>query len=237
MYGKFRVLGVIPARGGSKGIPLKNIINLNGSPLLLHTLEFVSRVNWIDDFVVSTDHPEIASVAKKVINTGIISRPPHLSGDHVGDMPVLRHALIESESKYNKLYDIVLMLQPTSPLRQIDQIEKCISKLISNQLQAVWTVAENDLKFHPYKQLKINDKGKIEYFIAEGKNVITRQELSPSFHRSGICYAFTRKAVLESESVWIEDQTGAVITNYPYINIDTFDDLAIAERLLNNDHN
>jgi CMP-N-acetylneuraminic acid synthetase len=124
-----RVLAIIPARGGSKGIPKKNIAQVAGKPLISYTTELTQNLPWLDATVVSTDSEEIAEVATQTPGVGVVWRPEELSGDRIGDHPVLRHALLAQEKQTSERYDIVLMLQPTSPLRTINDMESCITTL------------------------------------------------------------------------------------------------------------
>ena len=92
-----------------------------------------------------------------------------MSGDNIGDIPVLKHALIEVEKKNKKKYDIIIMLQPTAPLRNEVQIDKVIKKIINENLETVWTIHKVNDKFHPDKQLKINSSGYLDYYTRKGK--------------------------------------------------------------------
>jgi CMP-N-acetylneuraminic acid synthetase len=232
VYQSKRVLAVIPARGGSKGIPLKNIVPVNGKPLIRYTLETASCIDWIDMIAVSTDHEQIMTEVKLFADVECVARPEHLSGDRIGDMPVLLHALSKCEEIEGKKFDVVLMLQPTSPLRSPDQIESCTKKLIDGLWESVWTVSETDLKFHPLKQLVISTDEELSFFHSEGSAIIARQQLQKTHFRNGICYAFTRSSIISSNSVWIEGKTSFVVTSEPFANIDSYGDLQLAEQLL-----
>ena len=232
MFLSKRVLAVIPARGGSKGIPLKNIVPVNGKPLIRYTLETASCIDWIDMIAVSTDHEQIMAEVKQFVDVECVLRPEHLSGDKIGDMPVLLHALKKCEESEGQEFDVVLMLQPTSPLRSPHQIESCTKKLIEGLWESVWTVSETDLKFHPLKQLVIAAEEELRFFLTEGSSIIARQQLQKTHFRNGICYAFTRSAIMNNNSVLIEGKTSFVVTPEPFANIDSYGDLQLAEQLL-----
>ena len=89
-------------------------------------------------------------------------------------------------------YDIILMLQPTSPLRRPVEVEECVRRLVYGQHDSVWTVSRTDLKYHPSKQLKIDDVGLMDFYEKNGKHIIARQQLSQCYNRNGVAYAFTR---------------------------------------------
>ncbi|MGD8416069.1 MAG: acylneuraminate cytidylyltransferase family protein [Pseudomonadales bacterium] len=226
-----RILAVVPARGGSKGIPLKNLRPVAGKPLVAHTGAFVARVACLDRAVVSTDHTGIREVAMANGLDAPFMRPAALAGDQVGDLPVLAHALRATEDDDGTRYDIVLMLQPTSPLRRVEHVMATLDKLIDERLDAVWTVSPTDLKAHPYKQLVLDSAGALDYFDPRGRQIVARQQLTPTYHRNGVAYALTRACLLEQGQL-LGDRAGAVVIEEELANIDTADDLARAETLL-----
>jgi CMP-N-acetylneuraminic acid synthetase len=227
-----RVLAVIPARGGSKGIPKKNIAPVAGKPLISYTTELTQNLPWLDATVVSTDSEEIAEVATQTPGVGVVWRPEELSGDRIGDHPVLRHALLAQEEQTGEHYDIVLMLQPTSPLRAINDVESCITTLEDGGWDAVWSVSETELTYHPRKQLALSPTGNLGFVIPGGQAIVARQELEPVFHRNGVCYAFTRDFLTGSDSTFSEGKTSAIMTPGAHISIDTPEDLAAVEKII-----
>lgn len=229
MFANLSVLAVIPARGGSKGIPKKNIAPLAGKPLISYTTELISHLPWIDKTVVSTDSSEIAEVAQQSVGVGIVWRPEEISGDRIGDRDVLHHALIEAEAVDGTTYDVVIMLQPTSPLRTEENITDCITTLVEGKWDAVWTVSATDLSFHPRKQLTLDAEGRLGFFVSGGEAIVARQELTPVFHRNGVCYALKRELLLNSEGIWAPEKTTAVVIPGHHISIDTPEDLLAVE--------
>jgi CMP-N-acetylneuraminic acid synthetase len=227
-----RVLAIIPARGGSKGVPKKNIVRVAGRPLISYTAELTHALPWLDSTVVSTDSQEIAEVAIMTPGVQIVWRPEELSGDRIGDHPVLRHALLAQEEHTGERYDIVLMLQPTSPLRTAQDVEDCITKLHEGNWDAVWSVSETDLTYHPRKQLALSPEGTLGFLIPGGHAIVARQELESIFHRNGVCYAFARDFLVNSESTYSEAKTSAVVTPGAHISIDTPEDLIAVEKII-----
>lgn len=226
-----RILAVVPARGGSKGVPGKNIRPVLGTPLIAYTARVLRECAFVDRAVVSTDSPEIARVAEAEGLAAPFLRPAHLAGDRVGDWDVLVHALAEMEGQDRTAYDVVLMLQPTSPLRTPDRLREVLEKLLRENLDAVWTVSETDLKFHPLKQLHVGAGGKLEYYDPAGAAIVARQQLHPLYHRNGVAYALTRSCLLEQKKM-LGDRSGAVVIREPVVNIDTLADFARLEDLL-----
>jgi len=231
MIKNFRILAVIPARGGSKGVPLKNLRKVNGIPIVEMASKLVSKIKIIDRVIVSTDHKKIAECAIKGGADVPFYRPKELSGDKVSDLDVLTHALLEIEKLDNEVYDIVLMLQPTSPMREEKHIIETIKMIISKDYDAVWTVSETDSKSHPLKQLVIKNNN-LHYYDNLGKDIIARQQLNPVYHRNGIAYAIRRDCLLKQKSIK-GFKTGALICEGINISIDTEWDFFLVEQALN----
>ncbi len=225
------ILVVVPARGGSKGIKLKNIYPLSGKPLIAYTGEVVQQLDYVDRAVVSTDHKEIARVAQECGLDVPFYRPESLSGDRISDWDVLNHALREMEKQDNRQYDIVIALQPTSPMRKPEHVPQAVTTLLEGDYDAVWTVSETDSKGHPLKQLIVKE-GLLDYYDPAGAKIIARQQLTPVYHRNGVAYVIRRESILEKKSTK-GDKTGAVIISDPMANIDTEMDILFAEFLMN----
>ncbi len=226
-----RILAVVPARGGSKGIPLKNLCEVGGKSLVARVGDVIAQLPDIDRAVVSTDHKEIAAVAEAAGIAAPFRRPKHLSGDRVGDYDVLIHALNTMEAMDNCNYDIIVMLQPTSPLRTPAQVRTAITMLVEGGWDSVWTVSPTDLKAHPLKQLKIDKDGAMDYYDPRGAQIIARQQLEPVYHRNGIAYAMARETLHEQQSI-LGVRAAALIIDGMHISIDNPDDLRECERQL-----
>lgn len=226
-----RVLAVVPARGGSKGIPLKNLKQIGGISLVARAAKAALATALIDRTVTSTDHEGIAAEAERAGIAAPFRRPESLSGATIADWDVLDHALREMESIDTVRYDIVLMLQPTSPSRTPEHIERTARMLVEGGFDAIWSVSETDSKGHPLKQLTVGEEGALDYYDPAGARIIARQQLKPVYHRNGIAYAFTRECILDQKTIKGR-RTGALVIDGPVSNIDTELDLAWAEFLL-----
>lgn len=229
MIGGLRVLAVVPARGGSKGLPRKNLAPVGGVPLVARVGHVVAGCPSIDRAVVSTDDDEIAAVAAGAGLDVPFRRPPELSGDRIGDVDVLQHALAATEADDGTRYDVVVMLQPTSPLRTAVDVEGALARLVDDDLDAVWTVSPTDGKAHPVKQLRLTD-GLLAFDHPDGATVVARQQLAPRWHRNGVAYVL-RRATLEAGRL-LGERTGAVVSDGPVANVDDALDLEWAEFLL-----
>lgn len=221
----------MPARGGSKGVKLKNIHPLDGIPLIAHVGRILRGVPVVDRAVVSTDHEAIATAAQAAGLAAPFRRPASLSGDLISDHQVLHHALTTMEQLDRTQYDVVLMLQPTSPLRRAEHVIAVLDKLVGENWDAVWTVSPTELKYHPLKQLTVAEDGAMDYFDPRGSTVIARQQLAPVYHRNGAAYAVTRDCLL-SQGTIKGARTAAVVLTDPMVSIDTLDDFALAEQHL-----
>lgn len=230
MIGDRRILAVVPARGGSKGIPLKNLQPVLGVPMVARVGEVLRALPLIDRAVVSTDHEEIARVAEAAGIAAPFRRPPGLSGDRIGDWDVLVHALNETERLDAVTYDIVVMLQPTSPLRRPEHVWAAIGMLVEGNWDAVWTLSETDSKNHPLKQLSVT-AGELDYCDPAGKAIIARQQLKPVYHRNGIAYAIARDCLL-NQKVIKGRRTGGLILEGNFVSIDTEWDIALVELIM-----
>ena len=225
------MLAVGPARGGSKGITLKNLRPVGGVPLVALAGRVIHAVPEIDRAVVSTDHIEIARVAEEAGIAAPFLRPEGLSGDRIGDLDVLSHALQTMERLDGVVYDVVVMLQPTSPLREQGHVSDCIHMLVDGGWDAVWTVSETDSKGHPFKQLTIAPDGALDYWDQRGTQIIARQQLTPLYHRNGIAYAITRDCLLNQKTIK-GARTGALLIKGEHVSIDTEWDLALVDWIL-----
>jgi CMP-N,N'-diacetyllegionaminic acid synthase len=230
MIGQNAVLAVVPARGGSKGIPLKNLREVGGRSLVARVGDIVRQVPEIDRAVISTDHPGIAQAAEAAGIGAPFLRPESLAGDSIGDFDVLLHALKATEAADRRRYEIVVMLQPTSPLRTAEQVSATIRMLAEGAWDSVWTVSETDSKAHPLKQLTVAD-GQLDYYDPKGAEIIARQQLQPVFHRNGIAYAMTRACLVEQRTIKGR-LAGALVVLGSHVSIDTEEDLALAEWIL-----
>ncbi len=231
MINGLKVLAVVPARGGSKGIPLKNLRTIQGRSLVAIAGDIAKCVPEIDRRVVSTDHAEIARVAQHAGLDAPFMRPAEIAGDRISDWDVLIHALKEIEKIDVLTYDIIVMLQPTSPLRKGSDVSGAIRMLVDGGYDSVWSVSESDTKAHPLKQLIIRDN-EMSYWDSRGADIIARQQLEPVYHRNGVVYAITRSCLIDQKSIK-GSRAGAYIVEGNNISIDTELDIDLIEFLLN----
>ncbi len=231
MFNGKKILAVVPARGGSKGVPLKNIQPVLGVPLVARVGHLVKQIPVIDRAVVSTDNAEIAKIAGESGLDVPFMRPAELSGDRVADWDVIHHALKETERIDGTDYRIIIMLQPTSPMRKPEHVLSAVKKLVNEQLDSVWTVSRTDSKYHPLKQLCVINNH-VEYYDSKSSLVIARQDLDPLYYRNGVAYVMTRECILEQKTIKGQ-KTGALVIESEMISIDTLFDFKLTEYLMN----
>lgn len=229
MY-KTNILGVIPARGGSKGIPHKNLYPLNGKPLIAYTIEAASKAKLITKFIVSTDSEEIAEVAIKYGVEVPFIRPAELATDNALAIDVMKHAILEMEKLDGVSYDYFVMLQPTTPLRMSEDIDRVVDKLLNTGCDTVITMVDVGAN-HPARMYRIvNDR--LEGIMNEGIALRPRQELPPVYIRSGDVYACKRSVIFEKNSLIGDDCRPVIIPQERAINIDSIRDIILAEYFL-----
>ena len=214
---------VIPARGGSKGIPNKNISLINGIPLIEFSIHFAQKLTSNKNILVSTDSPEIAEISKAAGATCPFLRPKNLATDFIGDMPVLKHAVNEYQNLNHEKYKSILMLQPTSPIRYEHQVTEAITKFLEYSYDSLISVSPVLNKFHALKQFELKDE-KLIVFSSRASKITARQQLAPSYIRNGVLYLFSEKFITQSQQVF-SNNTGYTVIQDKFINIDTFEDL------------
>jgi CMP-N-acetylneuraminic acid synthetase len=226
-----RVLGLIPARGGSKGVPRKNIRLLCGKPLLQYTAEAALTARLLTRIVLSTEDEEIAEVGR---NCGLwvpFLRPAELAQDDTPTLPVVQHALQELESAGDR-FDAVCLLQPTSPMRSAGQIDGCIDLLERSGVDSVMTVLEVPLEFNPHWVLLKGMDDTLQWSTREMEPIPRRQSLPPAYHREGSVYVSRRDIVMDVGSLYGRRILGYEIEPGTTANIDTTEDWMLVERLM-----
>ena len=170
MYKKKKILAVVLARAGSKGIKNKNLKLINGVSLVGNVGLFIKKTKIIDQAIISTDSKKMGNEGLKYNLGFYFIRPSSISGATISDEIVLNHSLKEIEKILKTRFDVIVSLPPTSPLRKINDVNLSIKKLIDKKYDAVWTISKTDSKFHPYKSLVLK-KDKLKFFTKMGKNI------------------------------------------------------------------
>lgn len=181
MINEKKVLALIPARGGSKGVPRKNVRMLGGKPLIAWTIEAAIQSKYIDRVMLSSEDEEIIEVAKKWGCDVPFVRPKELAQDDTPSMEVILHAIEQVKG-----YDYIVLLQPTSPFRTTEDIDKCIEKCVENNQESCVSIVE--VSQNPYWMYNRMDNGKIVPLLKNEKDVYRRQDLPKVFILNGAIY-------------------------------------------------
>tara|TARA_Y100001970_G_scaffold266993_1_gene356374 strand:- start:71 stop:769 length:699 start_codon:yes stop_codon:yes gene_type:complete len=227
---KKNILAIIPARGGSKGIKNKNIVNINGRPLVFYTIRNAIKSKLITDLIASTESKKIKKVFEKFNVQVPFLRPKSLATDNSLIVETLYFSLKQMEKIKKKKYDYIILLQPTSPNRDKNEIDTCINKIINKNADSLISLTLLD-EPHPYKLKKIS-KGFVLNFLKNGKNNYPRQSLPKLYKPSGNIYIFKRKMIIE-KNLNTNKQTYHIVKQENFLNIDNADDLKLAKLKLN----
>jgi CMP-N-acetylneuraminic acid synthetase len=225
----FDVLGVVPARGGSKGIPNKNLTPVGGRPLLAYTADAVLASTRLTRTVVSTDDPAIAKVARGLGLEVPFMRPAALAGDEVLMLPVIQHALQMVRSAGFHPHAVVV-LQPTSPLRRAEHIDAAIALLEDSGSNSVVSVVEVPHQFNPASVMRL-EADRLRPFLGE-PSVTRRQDKPRVLARNGPAVLAIRAATVDSGSLYGDDCRGLLMGPEESLDIDTPWDLMLAECML-----
>jgi CMP-N-acetylneuraminic acid synthetase len=224
------VLGIVPARGGSKGLPGKNVRPLAGQPLLAYAARVAKESGVLDRVILSTDSDEIADVGRQAGLEVPFMRPASLAADDTPMAPVLMHA-VETLAGAGWLAEVIVLLQPTSPLRRPEHIRDAVRLLRESGASAVATVVELPRHLSPDYVMKI-DGGRLKPFLPEGQTLTRRQDARPAYVRDGTVYACWRTTLERFGNVYGERCLPLVLDAADSLSIDTAADWAEAERRL-----
>lgn len=224
------VLAIIPARGGSKGVPRKNIRMLAGKPLIMHTIMAAQKAKHITRIWVSTDDEEIAEVVR---TSGVAVpelRPLELAGDNISQLDVVFHALGRAEALDKRQYPVIILLQPTAPLRTEDDIDGSLEMLVHNDIDSVVSYCKVERE-HPFYMATLED-GVPKSLISVPKGLHARQQYPEVYLRNGAIYAVKREALLAEGSLYGKSTLAWLMDYWHSVNIDSEFDLELAEFLL-----
>lgn len=228
MYKDKKIAAIIPARKGSKGVPNKNITMLGEFPLVEHTLIQAKEISIIDKIIVSTDSEEICEIAKKYVMKNINLRPAELSTDTAILYDVLKYE-IYNHNLVEKGFDIIVLLQPTSPLRRSYMIENALIKFIEDGQKSATSVSE--VEEHPIFMRTINNNNRLDKLL-NIESTIRRQDLPKYYKINGMIYINRIQDILNNY-VSLNDNLSPIIIPKEYaIDIDCIEDFDKAEILL-----
>jgi CMP-N-acetylneuraminic acid synthetase len=227
-----KVLAVIPARGGSKGVPRKNIRAVCGKPLIAYTIETALAVRHLFyRIIVSTDDEEIADVARRYGAAVPFLRPAELAGDAVPTVPVLQHAARFVEQHDNVRLDWLCLLQPTDPLRTVEDIETAMRLGQAGGCDSVISVVQV-FAVHPILMKRIEDDRLLPYCIEEKEGTRRQEYQPPAYMRNGAIYLTRRDVLMERSSIWGDVIRPYIMPAERSVGVDSELDLKLVELLM-----
>tara|TARA_B100001063_G_C16650072_1_gene495473 strand:- start:99 stop:824 length:726 start_codon:yes stop_codon:yes gene_type:complete len=232
---KRKICCIIPARGGSKGIKNKNIKLLCNKPLINYTIEEALKSKYLDKIILSTDDKKIAQITNKFGITVPFMRPKKLAKDNSPMLPVIKHLLNKLEKDYSYDPEIIILLQPTSPLRTVKHINEAIKKFLKSKSDSLVSVTKLPHNMNPYSIMKLERNGNLKKFLKydEKKNL---RQLKPIFYaRNGAAiYITTKKTIFKKNSFFGDTILPYFMSKIDSIDIDDQLDWIFAETIIKN---
>jgi len=225
-----QVLALIPARGGSKGVLGKNLRFLAGKPLIVHTIEQAKQSATVNRVIVSTDGMKIAEISKEAGAEVPFARPSVLANDDTPAFPVVQHALQWLKQHEGYQPDVVVLLQPTSPLRRPEHIDQGVELLLKTQADSVISLCEAE--HSPYWMKLLDEKGQVKPFIESKIEYFRRQDLPIVYRLNGAIYATRYNIIAERDRLLGDDVRALIMTREDSVDIDDEIDFLLAELLL-----
>lgn len=217
-----KVLAVIPARGGSKGVPRKNIRPLGGKPLLVWTIEAARGSRYIDRVTLSSDDDEIIAVARQAQCEVPFVRPAELARDDTPGVEPVLHAL-----RMVPGYDYVVLLQPTSPFRRAEDIDRCIEACLREDAPCCVSVTAPEKS--PFWMFSMDERARLAPLLAAPDGFARRQDLPPVYSLNGAVYVARTEWLLETRGFITADTIGCEMSREQSVDIDSEEDLAYCE--------
>jgi N-acylneuraminate cytidylyltransferase/CMP-N,N'-diacetyllegionaminic acid synthase len=225
-----KILCLITARGGSKGLPGKNIRNLCGKPLIAWTIDTALASKLFDDVVVSTDSEGIAAVARKYGAEVPFLRPPELASDTATSMDAIIHAL-DNLAAQGREYDVLVLLEPTSPLRDVGDINTAVARLLASDASAIVGVccAESN---HPSFMYRLDANGCLQPYLDRQPSSVRRQDIEPLYFLEGSIYASRIDVLRERRTFYHSDTLAYEVPKWKAIEIDDIEDFMMVEAIV-----
>ena len=228
--GMSETIGLITARGGSKSIPGKNIKMLAGKPLIAWTIEAALQCKELSRVIVSTDDEQIAKIARQWGAEVPFIRPTELSQDDSSHISVVLHAIQWMDKKERFFPEYIMLLQPTSPFRKVEDIRQA-NKLAKDR-HAVAVVSVCEAETHPYLCKRILDDGTLADFMKTDISYLRRQVLPPAYAENGVSYLNQRESLLQDQTFLPEGTIAYVMSQERSLEVDTQWDWYMAELIL-----
>lgn len=232
MYNNKKILAIIPARGGSKGLKNKNIKELCSKPLIAWSIEAGLKSKYIDEVMVTTDSQDIADISKKYKAHVPFLRPKDLADDYATTFQAVKHTIDFYKEKNNQTFDYIVLLEPTSPLREDSDIDNMLEKIISQEDKYDSIVSIGEVHEHPSIMKKALDNGSLVNFCEELEMKSRRQDNDKAYFPYGVAYIVKVKNLLEEETFYTKRNTFYKIKRYQCYEIDDMYDFLAIENII-----
>jgi len=223
-------IGLIPARGGSKGVLRKNVRKLGGFPLVCYTILAACKSKLLSDIYITTDDDETASVARGM-GCKVVHRPKELAQDETPMLPVVKHAIQQIEKESQQSIDAVSLLQPTTPFRSGDDIDRALQKLLDTKADSIIGMVRV-FDHHPMRMKRLEDDLLLPYGEEEPQEGYPRQKLPPVYLRNGAIYTFLKILPTEKGTLFGKVSRPYIMPAERSVNIDEELDMLFAEAVL-----
>ncbi|MDN5067873.1 acylneuraminate cytidylyltransferase family protein [Aliarcobacter butzleri] len=232
MYKNKTFLGIIPARGGSKGLPGKNIKELCGKPLIAWSIESGLKSKYLDEVMITTDSKDIADIAKQYGANVPFLRPDALASDTATSFDAIKHTIEFYKNEFDKEFDYIVLLEPTSPLREEGDIDKMIEKIIKDEDNFDSIVSIGEVAEHPSIMKQIVSENNILPFCIELEQTARRQDNKKAYFPYGVAYIVKTKSLLEEKTFYTDRNTFYEIKRYQCYEIDDIYDFLAIENIM-----
>jgi CMP-N-acetylneuraminic acid synthetase len=232
MYKNKNFLAIIPARGGSKGLPGKNIKELCGKPLIAWSIEAGLKSKYLDEVMVTTDYQNIAEVSKQCGASVPFLRPDELASDTATSFDAIKHTIEYYKNELNKEFDYIVLLEPTSPLRDVSDIDNMIEKIIHNEDDFDSIVSIGEVHEHPSIMKKIINKNYLSSYCDELEMKSRRQDNDIAYFPYGVAYIVKTKSLLNEKTFYTKRNTFYEIKRYQCYEIDDIYDFLAIENIM-----
>jgi len=226
-----KILAIIPARGGSKGVPKKNIKLLGGKPLIAYTSEIALQSQYLSTVILSSEDETIIDIAKKLGIQVPFVRPFEFSLDNTPSIDVVVHAL-KWYANQNIFFDAICLLQPTSPFRTVNFLDNAIKKFIESGSDSLVSVQKVPHEFNPHWTFEVNQNNHLRIATGENEIIKRRQDLPTTFFRDGSIYITKTEVILNQNSLYGNSIGFIEADSEWYVNIDTISDWEKAEKII-----
>ncbi len=231
MYKDKTFLAIIPARGGSKGLPGKNIKELCGKPLIAWSIENGLKSKYLDEVIVSTDYKEIADIAKQYGASVPFLRPDYLASDTATSFDAIKYTIDYYKNKLNKEFDYIVLLEPTSPLREVSDIDNAIEKLFDSEANSIVGISKTEDQ-NPAFLVEKNSNDFINGYENKDMQVLRRQDIKDVYFFEGTIYVSKTDVLLDKKTFYHKNTIGYEVPKFKSLEIDDIDDFLMVEAMM-----